>query len=254
MTLTAGLADDDVGVIGVADLTDGGAAGNEDAAHLGGRHTDDSVLALLTHQLAGVTGGTGDSSALARLELDGVDERTDGDVGEGQSVARLDVGVRTGHDGLTDLEALGGQDVALLTVSVVQQSDASGTVRIVLDRGNLGGHAVLVALEVDHAVTTLHAAAWWRVVMRPLLLRPAFLGRGSRRDFSGLVQVISEKSEIVCQRLPAEVGLRCFTAITIPFNRNPLAIADRDSRFCLGCDDTGRIHGSGRVHFIRPKP
>lgn len=113
VTLTAGLADDDVGVIGVADLTDGGAAGNEDAAHLGGRHTDDSVLALLTHQLAGVTGGTGDSSALARLELDGVDERTDGDVGEGQSVARLDVGVRTGHDGLTDLEALGGQDVAL---------------------------------------------------------------------------------------------------------------------------------------------
>ena len=85
-------------------------------------------------------------------------------------------------------------------------------------------------------------------------LKPAFLGRGSRRDFSGLVQVISEKSEIVCQRLPAEVGLRCFTAITIPFNRNPLAIADRDSRFCLGCDDTGRIHGSGRVHFIRPKP
>ena len=32
VTLTAGLADDDVGVIGVADLTDGGAAGNEDAA------------------------------------------------------------------------------------------------------------------------------------------------------------------------------------------------------------------------------
>lgn len=64
VTLTAGLADDDIGVIGVADLTDGGAAGNEDAAHLGGRHTDDSVLALLTHQLAGVTGRTGDSSAL----------------------------------------------------------------------------------------------------------------------------------------------------------------------------------------------
>ena len=186
VTLTAGLADDDVGVIGVADLTDGGAAGNEDAAHLGGRHTDDSVLALLTHQLAGVTGRTGDSSALARLELDGVDERTDGDVGEGQSVARLDVGVRTGHDGLTDLEALGGQDVALLTVSVVQQSDASGTVRIVLDRGNLGGNAVLVALEVDHAVTTLHAAALVAGGDAAVVVTTGLLGQGLEKRLLGL--------------------------------------------------------------------
>ncbi len=54
--------------------------------------------------------------------------------------------------------------------------------------------------------------------MRPLLLRPAFLGRGSRSDFSGVVQVISEKSETVWKRLPALVGLRCLTAIeTFPF-------------------------------------
>ena len=54
--------------------------------------------------------------------------------------------------------------------------------------------------------------------MRPVLLRPAFFGSGSRRLFSGVVQVISAKSEIVCQRLPALVGLRCFTAITYPFH------------------------------------
>ncbi len=47
---------------------------------------------------------------LARLELDGVDERTDGDVGEGQSVARLDVGVRTGHEQMvSDLRPLGAR-------------------------------------------------------------------------------------------------------------------------------------------------
>ena len=36
LALTTGLADDDVGVLGIADLADGGAAGEQDAAHLGG--------------------------------------------------------------------------------------------------------------------------------------------------------------------------------------------------------------------------
>jgi hypothetical protein len=57
-----------------------------------------------------------------------------------------------------DLEALGRQDVRLLAVGVVQQCDAAGAVRVVLDGGDLGGHAVLDALEVDEAVLTLVAA------------------------------------------------------------------------------------------------
>ena len=117
--MTAGLTDHDVGVLGVADLADGGAAGHENATHLGGRHADDRVLALLTHELAGGTSGTGDSSALARLELDGVDEGTHGNLGQRHGVARLDVGAGTGDDGVADLEALGGQDVALLAVHVL---------------------------------------------------------------------------------------------------------------------------------------
>ena len=156
--MTAGLTDHDVGVLGVANLADGGAAGHENATHLGGRHADDRVLALLTHELAGGTSGTGDSSALARLELDGVDEGTHGNLGQRHGVARLDVGAGTGDDGVADLEALGGQDVALLAVHVVEQGDASGAVRVVLDGSDLGRHAVLVALEVDHAVLALHAA------------------------------------------------------------------------------------------------
>jgi hypothetical protein len=37
----------------------------------------------------------------------------------------------------------------------VQQRNTAGTVRVVLNCGNLGGHAVLVALEVDDAVLLL---------------------------------------------------------------------------------------------------
>ena len=54
------------------------------------------------------------------------------------------------------LQTLGGQDVALLTVGVVQQGDACGAVGVVLDVSDLGRHAVLVmATEVDDAVGAL---------------------------------------------------------------------------------------------------
>ena len=57
------------------------------------------------------------------------------------------------------LHALRREDVALLAVGVVQQRDARAPVRVVLDVRDLGGHAVLVPLEVDHAVAVLVPAA-----------------------------------------------------------------------------------------------
>ena len=53
----------------------------------------------------------------------------------------------------------GREDVALLAVRVVEQGDARGAVRIVLDRGDLRRNAALVALEVDVAVLLLVTAA-----------------------------------------------------------------------------------------------
>ena len=185
VALTTGLSDDDVGVLGVADLADGRAAGHEDAAHLGGRHTDDGVLALLTHELASGTSGTGDSSALTRLELDCVDQGTNGDLGKRHGVAGLDVGASAGHDGIANLEALGSQDVALLAVHVVEQSDASRAVRIVLNRGNLGGHAVLVALEVDATILTLVAAALVTDGDVAMIVTASLLGQGLEKRLLG---------------------------------------------------------------------
>ena len=57
-------------------------------------------------------------------------------------------------------DALRRDDVALLAICEVQEGDTGGAVRIVLDLGNLGGHAVLVpTLEIDETVLTLVAAA-----------------------------------------------------------------------------------------------
>ena len=58
-----------------------------------------------------------------------------------------------------DLQAVGGEDVALLAVFVLDQGDEARAVGVVLDRLDGGGDAVLVALEVDDAVELLVAAA-----------------------------------------------------------------------------------------------
>jgi hypothetical protein len=51
------------------------------------------------------------------------------------------------------------QHVALLAVRVVQQADAGGSVRVVLDRRDAGRHAGLVPLPVDDAVEALVAGS-----------------------------------------------------------------------------------------------
>src|SRR4029450_10663436 len=56
-------------------------------------------------------------------------------------------------------QPLGGEDVPLLAVGVVEQRDARRTVGVVLDRGHTGRYPVLSALEVDLAVAPFGAAA-----------------------------------------------------------------------------------------------
>src|SRR3954453_16745608 len=48
---------------------------------------------------------------------------------------------------------------------------------------------------------------WCRVVIRPWLLRPPFLGSGLTNDFSGVDRVISMKSATLEPRRPGVVGL-----------------------------------------------
>src|ERR1044072_9613118 len=55
---------------------------------------------------------------------------------------------------------------------------------------------------------------WWRVVIRPWLLRPPFLGSGRVSDFSGVVRVISTKSATDEPRRPGVVGLYLRIAIS----------------------------------------
>ena len=146
-------------MIDVADLADDGHAVRADNAHFAGGHTDLSVAVLLRHQLSSSTGGADELSALAGVHLNVVDDGTDRDVGDGQAVAGQDVGVGAGHDDVAGLQADRSDDVALLAVLVLDESDERAAVGVILQAQDGRGDVHLVALEVDDAVLLLVAAA-----------------------------------------------------------------------------------------------
>src|SRR5689334_20444957 len=174
----AGLAPVDVGLLGVADLADGGAAAHVDEAHLARGHAQRRARALAGHELGAHAGRAGDLGAAAGSQLDRVDRRTDRDVAQRQVVAHLDVGVRAGlhHGALRQVARR--DDVALLAVGVVQQRDAGGAVGVVLDVRDLGRDAVLVvATEVDDPVGPLVATALVTGGDPALVVATALLGQ-----------------------------------------------------------------------------
>ena len=159
VALTASLAEVDVLVVDVRDLADNCGAVDRHIAHLTRGQTDQSVAILLSHQLSHVASGTNQLSAAAGIQLDVMDDGTDGDVLEGQAVAGLDVGALAADDNIADLQAVGSDDVVLDTVSVLDQSDECAAVRIVLQSLDGSGHIGLLTLEVDDTILGAVAAA-----------------------------------------------------------------------------------------------
>src|SRR3954454_13394955 len=151
----AGLADGHVLVVDVTDLPDRRAAGQRHAAHFAGREPEHAVPVVLRDELDTRPGAPRHLPALAGLQLDVVHERSGRDVLERERVAGPDVCAGAGLDRRAHTQSRRREDVRLRAVGVMEQRDPRRPVRVVLDRGDLRRHAVLLALEVDHAVTAL---------------------------------------------------------------------------------------------------
>jgi hypothetical protein len=92
----------------------------------------------------------------------------------------------------------------------VKQRDVSGTVWVVLDVSNSCWNTIfVVTTEVDYAVLTLVATT----DVTSGALRPPVFDNGRSSDFSGVVRVISAKSETDEPRRPGVVGLYLRIAI-----------------------------------------
>src|SRR5687767_1691094 len=156
---TSRLADLLVLVVQVAHLADGRHALDAHAAHLVGRQPDRGVVAFLCEQLGAAAGAAHDLAATTGHELDVVDLGAERDARHRQRVAGAGLDVGAGGHRVADSQAMRQEHVALLAVGVVEQADARRSVRVVLDRRDLRGHAVLLALPVDDAVQPLVAGA-----------------------------------------------------------------------------------------------
>src|SRR5260370_28927571 len=78
---------------------------------------------------------------------------------KGQRIARLDIGIWSRGNLVADLQPQRGDDVALLTIQVMQQRDTSRTIWIVLDGRDPGGHVQLIALKIDNTISSLGTTA-----------------------------------------------------------------------------------------------
>src|SRR5207249_2488749 len=171
-TLT-GLPDREQLVLGITHLADRRETLAAHHPHFGGAEAQGHVVAFLRHHLDTGAGGAGQLAAAADLDLHVVDRGAERDLEQRHGVPHPDVRARTGDDRIADGEALGGQDVALLAVRVVQQRDARRPVRVVLDRRHLGGNGELLAPEVDPPIPTLVPAALPAVGDVALVVAPA---------------------------------------------------------------------------------
>ena len=79
-------------------------------------------------------------------------------VSQFHGIADLDICCFAGDNLGTDCELLRSDDVALLTIFVIDQSNVGIAVRIVFDCSNRSFDIVLVSLEVDDSVLLLDAS------------------------------------------------------------------------------------------------
>src|SRR5580693_3208714 len=128
-----GLAERNVRVLDVGHLADRRVALQMNHPNFSGGKAYLRIIAVLRHQPRSGAGGSDHLRALALLELDVVDHRAERDVAKRHRVSGFDVGVLARHDRVSDFHPVRRQDVALVAVDIVQEGDAGGPVRVVLD-------------------------------------------------------------------------------------------------------------------------
>ena len=124
MTLPASLADMNIAVVNIANLTDASHAVQADIAEFAGGQTDlrQTLVGFLRHQLRSHASGADKLCTAAGVELDVVDDRTNGDIGDRQAVARLDVRAGGGDDLIAGLQTDGSQDISQFAIFIIGEN------------------------------------------------------------------------------------------------------------------------------------
>ncbi len=146
-------------VVGVTDGTDSSFASTQNLACFTRRELNHTITALTRSQLSEVTSRTDEQSTLTGTQLNVVNHRTHRNVCQRKRVTDLRCSLCTTHELSAYLQSIRSNNVTFFTICVVEQSDASAAVRIVLDALYDSRHTIFLSLEVDETKFTLVATA-----------------------------------------------------------------------------------------------
>src|SRR5699024_12595088 len=130
--VTSRLTPTDVDLFGVADFADACAAAHVNVAHLTGGQAQLRPVAFFGGKLDAGSRGAAHFGTATGAHFYCVQHRAHRDIAQRQIITDRDVGLRTGFNGHILLEAVGGDDIALLTVGVMQQGDTRRAIGVVL--------------------------------------------------------------------------------------------------------------------------
>src|SRR6266850_3305236 len=151
----SGLSNRNVFMVQVAHLTDRRYAVDVYQPNFTRRKFHMGVAAFLRHKLRRRSRAASHLRAFSGAKLDVVNGRTERNVSQGQRIADQDVRFRTGDHFHADFQPDGLQNVSMLTVSVTQESDEGGPIRIVFNGFDHGGNPDFVTAKIDHAIVLL---------------------------------------------------------------------------------------------------
>jgi hypothetical protein len=110
------------------------------------------IPTLFGHQLGIASCATNQLTSLPGLKLKVVDMCAQGDAPQRQHIARPDIGFFACYNHIPDSKAVGGNNISLLTVDIVEKGYSGGPVWIVFNGRHLCRNVRLVTLEINLSI------------------------------------------------------------------------------------------------------
>jgi hypothetical protein len=152
MPHSASLTPTQVLMLNVANLPDGRPTFRPNLTHLTRRENEDRPFIISRQQSSRSTSTADQLTPLSNVHLDIVNVQTGRNILERHCIAVLRLNDRTTLNRVTRSQTSGGKNISLLAISVLNQSNMTRPIRIVLNGCNQPENAVFGSLEINPTV------------------------------------------------------------------------------------------------------